>query len=179
MIGNEPNRDAGDEVDLARLCLLFEDELSRQKQVYAACCAQGEAARRNAIDDLEAHTATLVALMEDAFRGEEERLPVLERVVSQYDVPRENHTLTQLIDAVPYRWQVRLRDFQAKISDVISSTQDEVRNNQSYMMRASMQMQDALTTSLQTEERVAEGYSHDGTEPILPGQRPAVLNALG
>jgi hypothetical protein len=94
-------------------------------------------------------------------------------------VSSENHTLTQLIDAVPYRWQARLRDFQGKISDVISRTQDEVRRNQSYMKRASMQMEDALTTSLQTDETAAEGYSHDGTEPAMPGQRPAVLNALG
>jgi len=171
--------DADRDRDLEHLCLLFEEELTRQEEVYEACCAQGEAACIHDVPALEDHTARLVTLMEESFEAEKQRLPVLERMVSVYQLPAENHTLSDLIAAVPHFWRVRLTDFQCGIKDVLAKTQQEVRSNRAYMLQASSQMQDVLTASLQQDEKTAETYSHDGSEVIQPGQRPAVLNALG
>ncbi|PCJ66203.1 MAG: hypothetical protein COA73_01115 [Candidatus Hydrogenedentota bacterium] len=167
------------EGDLKRLCILFEGELARQEKVYSICCAQGRAARVNDVDALDAHTRELVALMEEVFESEQERLPVLQHIVSYYQLSEENHTLSELIAVVPNLWQRRLQAFQKNIKNVLAKTQLEVRGNQSYMLQASKRMEETIATSLQQDEQPAEGYAHDGTEAVKPGQRPAVLNALG
>jgi len=133
------------EKTLDRLCAHFEDELERQENVLALCNAQAEAARARDIECLEAKTAALSVLIQDAIDAERERLALVREIVDAYGLPVEQQTLSGLVATVPEPWKTRLADFQLRIRAVLEETRGVVRQNMPVLRRSLNVANEALS----------------------------------
>lgn len=168
------------ENDLTRLCAHFEEELQRQKLVSAICLEQGAAARAHNIADMNEKTHSLVELMDAALEHEKERLTLLKRIVNYYQLPEKNHTLSELIKAVPAPWKFHMQRFQSSIQKVLQQTQETVRNNEGFMRNASEKLDASIKKISGPEKSKDPSYSSNGNlNEESNHSTPTMLNAVG
>jgi hypothetical protein len=168
------------EDSLTRLCTHFNEELQRQELVSTVCSEQGEAARAHDISAMNEKTRILVELMEAALKHENERLQLLNKVVKYYQLPAENHTLSELIKVVPKPWKLHMQQFQSSIQKVLKQTQDTVRNNEVYMRNASEKFDKSIKKITENSTSNDPSYSSSGTHnENSTHSTPSMLNAVG
>lgn len=163
---------------LDKLCALFDEELTRQKSVQSMCIAQGKAARDSDFESMETHTEGLVVLMESALQAEKRRLEVFEWLVMHYGMPKESHTLSDLIVIVPQPWRSRMLLFQSAMKKTLEQTQDIVRWNEAFMNKASEKLDDSIQDAVGQVSVKQDGYGARGFE-AQSQQQPALLNTIG
>jgi phenylalanyl-tRNA synthetase alpha subunit len=165
---------------LTSLCTHFAEELQRQNLVLSVCTDQGIAARAHDIDQMNEKTRTLIELMDTALEHEKERLDLLKKVVSYYQLSEENHTLSELIKVVPMPWKSHMRQFQSSIQKVLKQTQDTVQKNETYMRNASEKIDTSIKKTLEKNVSNEPSYSSNGNlEQNTEHSAPTMLNAVG
>ncbi len=153
---------------LEKLCDHFDDELERQENMLALCIAQGEAARAHDLEFLEAKTAAMMALQQEAIDAEAERLSLVCQVVDAYDLPVEKQTLSDLIRIAPEPWKRRLGEFQTKMREVIESVRKVSQENAGLMRRSQRVVNDALNTVMRFNPAGGGRYDASGhAEPVF------------
>lgn len=167
------------EKTLDTLCDLLEDELERQQNVLALCVAQGQAARTHDLEYLEAKTAALGALIQEAVKAERERLHLVRQVVEDFQLPRAQQTLSDLIAAVPDPWKTRLCEFQGGIRAILAETSQVVRENNRIMRRSLHVVDEALNLMVDCVPAASAAYDARGAEPVRSHREPHVINQQG
>lgn len=164
---------------LDELCALFDEELARQENVEQLCRAQGEAARAQDPEGLEAHSQALSILISEAVKSEKARIRVSEAVVSQLGLSSSEQTLTELIARTPEPWKRRMVEFQTRIKAVLESTREAVRDNAGYIRECLRVVNGALGTFTGQDDAKAMSYDAEGKEARSTGRRPALIDAQG
>ena len=163
---------------LDKLCALFDEELERQRSVFAMCNAQGAAAREADFEELEARTQGLVVLMEGALESEKRRIHLLEWLVGHYQLAETQQTLSDLIAVVPQPWRARMERFQKEIRAILVKTQEVVERNEQFMTQASVKLDDSIQQAVKHVSGKQDGYGSRGRE-AKGHHRPALLNTVG
>ncbi len=164
---------------LDQLCEYFDAELVRQRAVFDACRAQGEAMRAHDMEALDAASTGLLALMEDALAAEKVRLGLLREVVGPFGLEAERQTLTALIAAVPEPWHSRMQAFQTEIQEALGATRSEVRRHAGFLRRAGRILERSVSAIIGCAPMEGDAYDREGKEPARGHRTPAMVNTLG
>jgi hypothetical protein len=103
------------------LCFLLEDALERQGNILAICRAQGEAARLHDLECLEARTAALGPLLEEAVEAEQLRVRLMQQLAEQYGFSHVPQSMSELIECSEEPWASRIRYLQGRFRAVPSA----------------------------------------------------------
>lgn len=163
---------------LDALCDCFDEELERQENAGAIVLAQCQAARAHDLEALEARTAALQAVVEEAAAAEKHRLRLLRKVVAEYELDEAHQTLSALVDAVEEPWRTRMAEFQHRMRAVLSDTQRAAREGRRYMRRSLKVVDDALAL-VQPLSKAPSGYDESGERQNRAGRFPAVIDRRG
>lgn len=164
---------------LRDLCDLFDDELERQNLVLSTCRAQGEAARAHDLVYLEARTTSLAILMEEAFKAEEARLTLLEKVVNKLGLSAEQQTLSDLISAAPDPWRSRMALFQGNIRSTLESIRIAIHSNFRYMRSTLRRVDKTVDAFTGVPNEYAGNYDADGAESCRRDRAALLIDAIG
>jgi len=161
------------------LCYLLDDELERQENILTLCRAQGESARNHDVEYLEARTAALTPLLQEAAQAEVLRSRLLSQIASETGLSNRRPPLSELIPLAEEPWSSRLRYFQTRFQETLSATRDIVRANAG-VLRVSLRV---ITQAMNTLEQcaMAEGaaYTAAGAGPAEGNVQPAVIDRRG
>lgn len=130
------------------LCTILEDELERQETVLAVCRAQQAALANRDIEYLEAKTAALELLIEEAADAERDRQRVLGLLFNELGLPEEGRTLSALSAVAPAPYSTQLTELQARLQDVLAASQGLVAEND-HLFRASARTVDRCLDTVQ------------------------------
>ena len=163
---------------LEALCYLLDDELERQENILAICRAQVEAARRHDIEVLEARTAALIPLLQEAAQAEVLRSRLLAQIGMQAGLSSRNPSLSELIVTAEEPWTSRLHCLQERLGTTLCETKEAVRDNAG-VLRSSLHV---ISQTLKTLEQCASpgpAYTAAGAEPVGGDLRPTVIDRRG
>jgi hypothetical protein len=164
---------------LEALCFSLDDELERQENILTVCRAQGEAARTHDIEYLEAKTAALFTLAQEAAQAEGMRQRLFNQIAAQLGISAEEQRLTELIPLASEPWGARMRYFQSRLQSLLNETRGVVRSN-AMVLRASLRVLSQAVGALeQCASAYASGYTADGTEPLKETAAPTRLDRKG
>ncbi len=161
------------------LCEIFDDELERQRNVLDVCLAQGAAARARDVEPLEAKTAALAILIQEAVEAEAHRMEIVQRLVECYRLPVEEQTLSGLIAVAPEPWKSRMRDFQTEIRKVLESVKKVARENDALIRQSIHHVNQALSTLAECVEKPQQGYDARGGRQGAATMQPAMIDRQG
>jgi hypothetical protein len=161
------------------LCFSLDDEIERQENILAVCQAQGEAARTHDLEYLEAKTAALFTLAQEAAQAEGMRRRLLNQIAAQLGVSAEEQRLTELIQLASEPWVSRMRYFQSRLQTILKETRGVARCN-AVVLRASLRVLSQAVGALeQCAGAYASSYTADGTEPLKETAAPTLLDRKG
>lgn len=161
---------------LERLQTLLEDEIERQRTILAVCQAQGDAARVGDIDYLEAKTAILIEMLQEASAAERERDRVVGQLATASGCPLA--TLSDLVAVAAEPYGSRLRHIQRQLLQVLAETRKVVHSN-TVLFRGGLRIVTQTLRALDqaTEPESATYDAAAGGARRLP--RPAVIDQRG
>ena len=162
---------------LENLCDLFDDELERQETVLAVTIAQGRAARDRDRERLEAKTATLHLLLQQAVDAEQERIKLVRQIVDHYHISEARQTLSALIEVAPAPWKTRMSEFQRRVRDILQKTRITVQQNDRVMRRSLKIVDRAL--NIVFKKVPAPNGAYDAHGPERPAAQLGIIDQKG
>jgi len=171
------------------LCELLAQELERQETILALCHAQGDAARTHDIEQLQARTATLTPLIQEAAQAENTRNRLLKDLAQTFGLASTRPTLSPLAAMAPEPWASRIRFYQTRLANVLKETRALVRIN-AVILRTSLKVVAHAMKALDqcnvggelfhayNEGPGSAGYDAGGFEPRQVRQ-PAIIDQRG
>lgn len=151
----------------------LEDAAERQENILAVCISQGEAARTRQMEALEARTAALQLLIQEAAEAEQERATLVKDAAAEAGLTEEV-TLSKLIAVAPAEWAARLAQLQKRIGGVLQQTRGVVREN-NFVVRRSLRRAEQIIQAIAPAAAPA-GYAPQGGRTA---HRAMTLNARG
>ncbi|HUW61323.1 MAG TPA: flagellar export chaperone FlgN [Candidatus Bathyarchaeia archaeon] len=157
-----------------RLCEMLEDEVERQENVLAVCQAQSEAMKSNDIEYLEAKTAALVVLIQEAAQAARERSAVLEAIVAEHSMNREGLVFSDVVAAAPEPLRGRLTESHRRLRAVLKATRPVVLSNTSSLRHAVRAVRASLAA---VRPEAPSGSAYDATGMHQPA-KPGLVNTM-
>jgi len=151
-------------------CFLLDDEIERQETTLAVCIAQGDAARRNDLELLEAKTAALLKLLQETGESEKARAKVMSQLAAHYGLRDDQRNLRALCSVAPEKWRERLDDIRARLQYVLGRARPVVSTNAS-ILRVALKVAGDVLRTLQLQEALGAEYDGAGALPtrsVLP-----------
>jgi len=162
---------------LESLLALLEEEIARQERVLAATRAQGKAARDRDMKALETQTAALMALAQESAHAEVARKRLLCKILGT-GIP-DGATLGGIIALAPEPFASRLREFQARLKNLLHATREETRTN-TVVMRLSLRVVGRALSAVEPyRQACSAGYAANGQEPASTTWLPALIDQKG
>ena len=160
------------------LCELLAQELERQETILALCHAQGDAARTHDIELLQARTAALTPLIQEAAQAENTRNRLLKDLAETLGLASARPSLSPLAAVAPEPWASRIRFYQTHLANVLKETRALVRVNAAILRSSLKVVAQAMKAIEQCEGPKSAGYDAGGFEP-RPVRQPAMIDQRG
>ena len=157
-----------------RLCEMMDDEVERQENVLAVCQAQSEAMKSNDLEFLEAKTASLVALIQEAAHATRERAVAIEAIAAEQGLNRERLFFSNVAAAAPELLRGRLTDSHRRLRTVLKETRPVALSNASSLRHALRAMKASLAV---LGPEAPSGSAYDATGMHQPA-KPGLVNVL-
>ena len=152
-----------------RLLNMLEDEVERQENVLAVCMAQAEALKTNDLEYLEAKTAALVALIQDAAQSARERSVVVQAILAEAGLAVDGTVrFSCVLAASPEPCRGRLAETHGRLRAVLNETRPAAFSNALTLRTALRTMNGTLAAGGWTAPAGAE-YDATGMRPAKRG----------
>jgi len=160
------------------LCDLLEDEIERQENVLAVCRAQSEAVKTNDLEYLEAKTAALVVLIQEAAQAARERAGLVESILKEdagFDAEQLNRAkFADVVAATPEPLRGRLAESHARLHAVLDETRPVATAN-AISLRTALRTMNASLSVLAPTKPSGAAYDARGMGPVA---RPGAVNLV-
>ncbi|MCX5771435.1 MAG: flagellar protein FlgN [Candidatus Hydrogenedentes bacterium] len=157
-----------------RLCEMLDDEVERQENVLAVCQAQSEAMKSNDLEYLEAKTASLVVLLQEAARATKERSAVMKTIAVEQGLNREGLFFSDMVAAAPESLRGRLAESHRRLRDALKKARPVALSNALSLRQALRTMRVSLAA---VTPESPSGAAYDSTGMHQPA-KPGLVNVL-
>ncbi len=157
-----------------RLCDMLDDEVERQENVLAVCRAQSEAVKTNDLEYLEAKTASLVVLIQEAAQAARERSALTDLIAAEHGLSRNGLLFSDIVAVAPEGLRDRLADSHRRLRGVLKETRSVALSNASSMRHALRAIRASLAV-LRPEDKPPLAYDAKGMQPPA---KPGLVNTM-
>ena len=157
-----------------RLCEMLDDEVERQENVLAVCQAQSEAVKTNGLEYLEAKTASLVVLIQEAAQASRERSGVMESIAAEHGLNRVGLIFSDVVAAAPEPLRGRLAESHRRLRAVLKQTRPVAISNASSLRQALRGMRASLAV---LGPEAPSGSAYDATG-MHESAKPGLVNTM-